>query len=75
MDTLVSSDGLLGIHKDTHGHAEQMLTDLNTLVWLESIYGYDVLNFAQDFPYQTDIKHIAHDVANRQHPDYIRQFD
>ena len=75
VDTLVSGDGQLGIHKDTHGHAEQMLTDLNTLIWLELIYDYDVLNFEREFPYETDIKQIAHDVANRQHVDYTRQFD
>ena len=75
VDTLVSGDGLLGIHRDTHGHAEQMLTDLNTLIWLESIYDYNVLNFEEEFPYETDIKEIAHDVAKRQHADYIRQFD
>lgn len=74
VDTLVTDGNLLGIHKDTHGHAEQMLTDLNTLVWLESIYDVNVLDFDKDYTYQTDIKAIAHDVANRQDADYIRQF-
>lgn len=74
VDTLVSNNGLLGIHSDTHGHAEQMLTDLNTLVWLQSIYNYDVLEFTKEYPYMTDIKSIAHDVATRQDPAYTRQF-
>ena len=75
VDTLVSDGDLLGIHSDTHGHAEQLLTDLNTLVWLKSIYNYDVLQFSKEYTYQTDIKQIAHDVANRQEPAYTRQFD
>lgn len=75
VDTLVSSNDLLGIHSDTHGHAEQLLTDLNTLIWLKSIYNYDVLQFAKDYPYETDIKRIAHVVTNRQDPSYTRQFD
>ena len=75
VDTLVSTDDLLGIHSDTHGHAEQMLTDLNTLVWLQSIYGYDVSHFSKVYSYATDIKQIAHDVATRQDPAYTRQFE
>ena len=75
VDTLVSHDGLLGIHRDEHGHAEQLLTDLNTLIWLKSIYNYDVLQFEREYPYSTDIKQIAHDVTNRQNPAYTRQFD
>ena len=75
VDTLVSNNGLLGIHSDTHGHAEQLLTDLNSLVWLQSIYNYDVLDFEKDYTYTTDIKQIAHDVANRQDPAYTRQFE
>jgi len=74
VDTLVSNNGLLGIHSDTHGHAEQMLTDLNTLVWLQSIYNYNVLEFTKEYPYMTDIKTIAHDVATRQDSAYTRQF-
>ena len=74
VDTLVSDDNLLGIHADTHGHAEQMLTDLNTLVWLESIYDVNVLNFDKDYTYETDIKAIAHEVAERQEAAYTRQF-
>ena len=74
VDTLVSTNQLLGIHSDEHGHAEQLLTDLNTLVWLESIYGYDVSDFEKEYDYETDIKQIAHDVASRQDPAYTRQF-
>jgi hypothetical protein len=74
VDTLVSNNGLLGIHKDEHGHAEQLLTDLNTLIWLKSIYNYDVLQFEKEYAYATDIKQIAHDVANRQDTAYTRQF-
>ena len=74
VDTLVSDDTLLGIHSDTHGHAEQMLTDLNTLVWLQSIYDYNVLDFDREYAYETDIKAIAHDVAARQEAAYTRQF-
>ena len=75
VDTLVSNNGLLGIHSDEHGHAEQMLTDLNTLVWLESIYNYNVLDFGKEYGYATDIKQIAHDVVARQDSNYTRQFD
>ena len=74
VDTLVSSEGLLGIHSDTHGHAEQLLTDLNTLVWLASIYDVQVSELDMDFDYETDIKGIAQDVADRQDPAYTRQF-
>ena len=74
VDTLVSGDGLLGIHSDTHGHAEQMLTDLNTLVWLASIYGVEVWELDKEYPYETDIKALAQDVADRQDPAYTRQF-
>lgn|GEM_PF-2113845 len=74
VDTLVSHDGLLGIHRDEHGHAEQLLTDLNTLIWLKSIYNYDVLQLNKEFPYTIDIKHIAHEVNARQDPVYRRQF-
>ena len=75
VDTLVSDKDLLGIHSDTHGHAEQLLTDLNTLVWLQSIYNYDVLKFSKAYPYVTDIKAIASEVASRQDPAYTRQFE
>lgn len=74
VDTLVSHNGLLGIHSDEHGHAEQLLTDLNTLIWLESIYDYNVLEFSNEYTYTTDIKQLAHHVANRQSPDYRRRF-
>jgi hypothetical protein len=74
VDTLVSTNDLVGIHSDTHGHAEQMLTDLNTLIWLQSIYNYPVLEFNKEYPYITDIKTIAHEVATRQDPAYMRQF-
>lgn len=73
VDTLVSNNGLLGIHKDTHGHAEQMLTDLNTLVWLQSIYNFNVLELDKEYTYDTDIKMIAHKVASRQDSAYTRQ--
>ena len=74
VDTLVSDNGLLGIHRDEHGHAEALLTDLNTLIWLKSIYNYDVLQFEKEYPYATDIKQIAHDVTTRQSSAYTRQF-
>lgn len=74
VDTLVSNNGLLGIHSDNHGHAEQLLTDLNTLIWLESIYGYNVLEFGKEYTYVTDIRQIAHDVVSRQNPAYTRRF-
>ena len=74
VDTLVSGDGVLGIHSDTHGHAEQMLTDLNTLVWLASIYGVEVWDLDKDYTYETDIKALAQDVSDRQDPAYTRQF-
>lgn len=74
VDTLVSNNGLLGIHSDNHGHAEQLLTDLNTLIWLQSIYGYNVLEFGKEYTYATDIRQIAHDVASRQDPAYTRRF-
>jgi hypothetical protein len=74
VDTLVSNNGLLGIHSDTHGHAEQMLTDLNTLVWLQSIYDFNVLDLDKEYTYDTDIKTIAYEVASRQDGAYTRQF-
>ena len=75
VDTLVSHDGLLGLHSDTHGHAEQLLTDLNSLIWLQSIYNYDILQFSKVYQYETDIRQIAHEVANRKDPVYARPFD
>ena len=74
VDTLVSHRGRLGIHSDAHGHAEQLLTDLNTLIWLKSIYNYDVRQFEGTFGYTTDIKQLAYDVAMRQDTMYTRQF-
>lgn len=73
VDTLVSDGDQLGIHSDTHGHAEQLLTDLNTLIWMESLYGYNVLEFEKEYSYETDIKAIAHEVAGRQNPAYNRE--
>ena len=75
VDTLVSNNGRMGIHSDEHGHAEQLLTDLNTLVWLKSIYNYNILEFDKEYAYTTDIKQIAHDVVSRQDPGYTRLFD
>lgn len=74
VDTLVSDEERLGIHSDTHGHAEQMLTDLNTLVWLQSIYGVNALDFGKEYGYETDIKAIAYEVAMGQDSAYTRQF-
>ena len=75
VDTLVSDGDLVGIHSDTHGHATQILTDLNSLIWLQSIYGVNVLEFEKEYPYLTDIKQIAYDVATRQDSAYTRQFE
>lgn len=72
VDALVSGGGKLGIHSDTHGHAEQMLTDLNTLVWVASIYGVDPNDIETDVSYTTDIHAIAHEVWRAQDPAYIR---
>ena len=58
VDTLVSHNGLLGIHSDEHCHAEQLLTDSDTLIWLESIYDYNVLEFGKEYTYTTDIKRL-----------------
>ena len=40
----------------------------------ESIYDVNVLNFDKDYTYETDIKAIAHEVAERQEAAYTRQF-
>ena len=58
VDTLVSHDGLLGIHSDTHGHAEQLLTDLNSLIWLINLQ-LRHLQFSKVYQYETDIRQIA----------------
>ncbi|MEO2169659.1 MAG: hypothetical protein ABGY42_16375 [bacterium] len=62
------------IFTDTKGHAGQILKDLGRLVWLRAIYDVDLMTYAWDPGYITDLKGIAqaimdeHDAAHPEPP-------
>ncbi|MEM9704578.1 MAG: hypothetical protein AAF850_00730 [Pseudomonadota bacterium] len=67
--SLVSSNGT-GVFNDEFGHADPILVDLASLIWLYSIYGVRPVEYAHDFGYLTDIKEIADTVIRVHDPHY-----
>ncbi|MFN3196917.1 MAG: hypothetical protein ACE366_00675 [Bradymonadia bacterium] len=50
------------IFTDEKGHANQILRDVGTLVWLGAVYDVDVSEYTFDPPYETDLGAIAAEV-------------
>ncbi len=64
VDAMISNDGN-GIFRDSIGHADRILLDLGTLIWLGSIYNVDLSEYPigdlgnKTAKYQVDLRGIA----------------
>ena len=67
--TLVGSNGT-GIFRDNFGHADEILEELGTLVWLYSIYGVRPTAYDYDPDYLTDLNAIAEQIVSEHDPVY-----
>ena len=59
------------IYRDPKGHAGQILEDMGGLIWLGSIYGVDVSDYAFDTNYMTNISEMAQTIVSED--EYTRQ--
>lgn len=66
---LVGSDGS-GIFRDDFGHADHILEDLASLVWLRAIYDVDLSAFDAGYPRVIDLNAIADGILDTHDPDY-----
>ena len=55
---LVGSNGS-GVFRDGFGHADHILEDLASLVWLQAIYGVDLATFDAGYDWTIDLNTIA----------------
>lgn len=69
VDTMTSSDGD-AIFTDQKGHADQVLLDLGSLIWLGSIYDVDFSSHPIGEDYETDLIGIAETILAED--DHIR---
>ena len=59
------------IFTDRKGHAGKILKDMGGLIWLGSIYGVDVSEYAFERDYVTDLAGMADTIVSED--DYTRQ--
>ncbi|MAT93089.1 MAG: hypothetical protein CME59_10865 [Halioglobus sp.] len=69
VDFLASGSGD-AIFSDTFGHADDILVDLGSLVWLQALYGVDLDSYAWDPGYNTDLKAIAAEIMQAHDADF-----
>lgn len=66
---LVGSNGS-GVFRDDFGHADLILEDLSSLVWLQAIYGVDLATFDAGYPWTLDLNAIAASILAEHDPAY-----
>ncbi|MDG1877393.1 MAG: S-layer homology domain-containing protein [Acidimicrobiales bacterium] len=66
---LVGSHGS-GVFRDDFGHADLILEDLASLVWLQAIYGVDLATFDAGYPWAIDLNSIAAEILAAHDPEY-----
>ena len=59
-----------GIFRDAFGHADEILEDLASLVWLRAIYGTDLATFDAGYPWVTDLNTIGTELLDAHNPSY-----
>jgi len=65
----VGSDGS-GVFRDDFGHADHILEDLASLVWLRAIYDVDLSAFDADYSWVIDLNAIADGILDGHDPAY-----
>lgn len=66
---LVGSNGS-GVFRDGFGHADHILEDLASLVWLQAIYGVDLATFDAGYDWTIDLNTIASSILAEHDPAY-----
>ena len=66
---LVGSNGS-GVFRDGFGHADHILEDLASLVWLQAIYGVDLAAFDAGYDWTVDLNTIASSILAEHDPAY-----
>ena len=66
---LVGSKGS-GVFRDGFGHADHILEDLASLVWLQAIYGVDLAAFDAGYDWTVDLNTIASSILAEHDPAY-----
>ena len=66
---LVGSNGS-GVFRDGFGHADHILEDLASLVWLQAIYGVDLATFDTGYDWTIDLNTIASSILAEHDPAY-----
>lgn len=69
VESLVSTNGD-GVFRDAFGHADDILVDLGTLVWLRAIYGVELADYDHDPGYITDLMALADQIMDEHDPAY-----
>ena len=69
--TGLTSNSKTGIFvADNLGHADPILRDLGRLIWLRAIYDIDMITYAHDPGYITDLKALTQAVTDAHDPAY-----
>lgn len=58
----LTGDRSSSIFTDAKGHPGDILRDLGRLVWIDAIYGVDLLNYSWNHGWSVDLQGIAHDI-------------
>ncbi len=58
VDVMTSGDGD-AIFSDAKGHADRIMLDLGTLVWVGATYGVDLTGYPLELPYEADLVGLA----------------
>ena len=66
---LVGSNGS-GVFRDGFGHADHILEDLASLVWLQAIYGVDFAAFDAGYDWTVDLNTVASSILAEHDPAY-----
>ena len=66
---LVGSNGS-GVFRDGFGHADHILEDLASLIWLQAIYGVDLAAFDAGYDWTVDLNTIASSILAEHDPAY-----
>ncbi len=68
--TAVQGPAATSIHTDTLGHAGDILEALGELVWLNVIYGVDLLTYSYSPPWATDLNAVAQTIMDAHNAEY-----
>ena len=69
MTEFVGSNGS-GVFRDDFGHADLILEDLSSLVWLRAIYDVDLSTFDAGHSWTRDLDAVADSILDAHDPAY-----